>query len=377
MSENEPAFLNAIKTLDKCATKNGFYASGGKDGYNSVWARDGSVAILGALFAPKNKFKKTIISTLNTLAKHQSKKGQIPNCVDIFSKRKKQVTFATIDSSLWFIIAAKAAEQVYGKNVGKKYSVAIKKALNWIDYQDAGEEGLPEQQPTSDWQDCFPHKYGHVLSTQALYYAALNAVGDYEKAQGVKDRLNGKFGKDLCMFDSKKGYYLPWIWKNHDGARETEHWFDSLGNLLAITTGLANKKNSENILSFIKANNVAKPFPIRVIYPPLLRGSYEWKNYFENSLASEPNCYINGGIWPYIGSFYVSALIKQKKYLDAEKALVSLEHANKLGIEKEWEFNEWINPITKEASGSPYHAWSAGGYLFAKNCVDTKKIKFL
>jgi glycogen debranching enzyme len=370
----ELAHLNAIETLKKCSTKNGFYASGGKDGYDSVWARDSAVGILGALFVPKNEFKSTIRATLDTLSKHQGEKGQIPNCVDLFSKRKKQVTFATIDSSLWFVIIVKASEKMYGKQFGKKYSGAVKKAMKWVDYQDAGEDGLPEQQPTSDWQDCFPHKYGHVLSTQALYYAALNLTGEKKKAEGIKARLNGKYGKDLCMFDNKLGYYLPWIWKNHDGARETEQWFDSLGNLLAITTGLAEKKHAEKILSFIESKNIAKPFPIRVIYPPLKKGSPEWKPYFENSLASEPHAYINGGIWPFVGAFYISSLVKQKKYSEAKKALDLLLNANKLGAKKEWEFNEWIHPITKKASGSSHHAWSAGGYLFAKKCVEKKKV---
>ena len=246
----------------------------------------------------------------------------------------------------------------------------------WVDYQDAGEEGLPEQQPTSDWQDCFPHKYGHVLSTQALYYAALNLTGEKEKADGVKARLNGKFGKDLCMFDSKLGYYLPWIWKNHCCIRETEYWFDSLGNFLAIATGLAEKKHAEKIFAFVKKNKIAEPFPVRVIFPPLQKDSPEWKKYFETSLASEPDYYINGGIWPYVGAFYVAALVKQKKYSDAEKALGMLSEANRLGSKNEWEFNEWIHPVTKKASGSDYHAWSAGGYLFAKKCVDKKKVSF-
>lgn len=376
MHSDKIAGTKAVETLRKCATKNGFYASGGKDGYNSVWARDSAVGIIGALFAPKNEFKSTIRATLDTLAKHQSAKGQIPNCVDLFSKRKKQVTFATIDSSLWFVIMAKASEKIYGKEFGKKYYSAIKKAMVWVDYQDAGEDGLPEQQPTSDWQDCFPHKYGHVLSTQALYYAALNLTGEKKKAEGVKARLNGKYGKDLCMFDSKLGYYRPWIWKNHDGERETEQWFDSLGNFLAVTTGLAEKKHAEKILAFAKKNKIAKPFPVRVIYPPIKKGSPEWKPYFEKCLASEPNHYINGGIWPFVGAFYVSALVKQKKFAEARKALELLEKANKLGAKKEWEFNEWINPITKEASGSSHHAWSAGGYLFAEASVEKKKVPF-
>ena len=46
--------------------------------------------------------------------------------------------------------------------------------------------------------------------------------------------VNGKMRKDLDFFNHKKGFYLPWIWKSHNGIREEAHWFDSLGNLLMI-----------------------------------------------------------------------------------------------------------------------------------------------
>ena len=57
----------------------------------------------------------------------------------------------------------------------------------------------------------------------------------------------------------------------------------------------------------------------------------------------------------------------------AEKELEKLAEANKLGIKNEWEFNEWINPITKKASGSDYHTWSAAAYILAYESVKKRK----
>ena len=42
----EDAKENAIKVLEICSTKNGLYASGGKNGYTSVWARDSMISLI-------------------------------------------------------------------------------------------------------------------------------------------------------------------------------------------------------------------------------------------------------------------------------------------------------------------------------------------
>ena len=92
-------YEKAIEVLSKCATPNGFFAS---VGYDAVWARDSMITSLGASLL--SEFRDAFKQSLITLAKHQSKLGQIPNAIDKFSKRKPHVDFKTIDSTLWFII---------------------------------------------------------------------------------------------------------------------------------------------------------------------------------------------------------------------------------------------------------------------------------
>jgi glycogen debranching enzyme len=359
----------ACEVLETCSTKNGLYASGGADGYNSVWARDSMISLIGAT-AHTKEFKNVFSKSLSTLAKHQSKLGQIPNDVDLFDeKRKKQVTFATIDSSLWFILG----EHFYRKNfdsvLWKKHSENIQNALKWVQYQDAGEDLMPEQQPTSDWQDCFPHKYGHTINTQALYYGALAATGNKKLLPKLRKQV------DKYLYDSSLGYYLPWHWKDHEKYQEKEEWFDSLGNLMAVVFGLASKKQSNSILDFVKRKGIAKPFPVRVISPPVRKGSKEWKDYFAACLAGEPHSYINGGIWPFVGGFYVCALAEARRFDDAENALALLAKANSLGKKKgkEWDFNEWIHPVSKKAEGGRHQTWSAGMFLAAFEAVEKRK----
>ncbi len=363
----EEAKNKAIKVLDGVSTKNGLYASGGKDGYTSVWARDSMISLITAT-ANTNEFMKVYEASLKTLATHQSHNGQIPNDVDVFEKRKL-VTFATIDSSLWFVLGEYFYKKSFGDTLWEKHHDHIHDAMIWVSFQDAGEDLMPEQLPTSDWQDCFPHKYGHTINTQALYYAGLKTLGKNGLTKKLKKQVN------KYLWSEKLGYYLPWHWKDHEKYHEKEEWFDSLGNLLAIIFDLASDEQANKILNYIKRKKIAEPYPIRAIYPPIKKGSKEWHDYFNASMAGTANDYLNGGIWPFIGGFYVCALVHSKRFKEAEKALENLAEGNSLGKGKNasWDFNEWIHPVLKSAEGGRHQSWSAGGYLLAYEAVKSKK----
>ena len=357
----------AAKAIEMCETPHGLFASAGKDGYTSVWARDSMVSLIGASFHTR-KFKDVFAQSLATLAKYPTKFGQIPNAVDLYdASRPKQVTFATIDSSLWFVIGEHVYSRHFGKTLLRKHHKTIEAAMRWVSYQDSGNDLMPEQLPTSDWQDCFPHKYGHTINTQALYYAALSAAGNRKILPALKKQA------DKYLFDSYLGYYLPWHWKDHNEYKEKEEWFDSLGNMLAIVFGLADAKQTDSILDFVDGRRLANPFPIKAIHPPIQKDDKEWKDYFAASDAGEPNSYLNGGIWPFIGGFYVAALVEAERFEDAEKNLELLAKANRIENQEEWGFSEWIHPSRKTGEGSHHQAWSAGCFLLAYECVKKKK----
>ncbi len=360
----------AIEVLESCSTSHGLYASGGRHGYTSVWARDSMISMIGAATATP-EFKKVFAASLSTLAQHQSQAGQIPNDVDLYDPVEgKRVTFATIDSSLWFVLGEYFYRKKFGDEIWTKHKKNIAAAMNWAWMQDAGEDSMPEQLPTSDWQDCFPHKYGHTINTQALYYACLRAIGASGNLKLFK-RFVPQVNKYL--WDGSLGYFLPWHWKDHGKYREKETWFDSLGNMLAIVFGLATKKQAASILDFVAAKRINKPYPLKAIFPPVNRGSKEWHDYFSDSLAGRPNNYLNGGIWPFIGGFYVCALVEAGRFGEAKHELELLCRANSLGKKYEWDFNEWIHPKTGRPEGGRHQAWSAGGCLLAYTAVESRR----
>jgi len=392
----DEGYKEAIKVLEHCAKLSGFYASGLPGGYEATWARDSMIASLGASLV-ENKFKVPFRKSLELLGKNQSEKGQIPNAVGCYNEeRKSDTTFNSIDSSLWYIIGHYVYSRAYRDHQFlKRNKKKLEKALLWIQYQDPNEDGLPVQQPTMDWEDAFPHKYGRTINTQALYYFILKITKNIKEANKLKKIVNGEQEKYLSLYSKRLGFYHPWIWKTHGpDFREGEDWFDTLGNLLAIITGLATPKISKSILNYIEKNKINRPFPCKSIWPPIEKRDGAWHDYFEHAEARKPYHYLNAGVWPFIGGFYVAALVKTKNYTKAKKELENLARVNKIGrrlsqynnskilsrhdLKNKWQFLEWVEGKKGKVAGSssPYQGWSAGAYLFAYESVRSRKTPF-
>ena len=361
----DECYEKAKETLKECSTKNGLYASGGKDGYRGVWARDSMISLSGASSDNDKFIKSQFRKSLVTLAKFQSKNGQIPNAILNFNRKKQKAEFKSIDSTLWFVIGHYVYMKRYGdKSLFNRYQNSIEKSLVWIKYQDFGENVTLEQLPTTDWQDAFPNKYGDTINTQALYAGVLKFTKDRKTLRNLKSEVNKKDDNKLWGGD----YYWAYRWKNHNKYKEIGDWFDSLGNTLAIIFGLADKKQSKRILSYMRKKKINLPYPVKCISPPIKKSSEYWEDYYYDAGAT-PNHYLNGGIWPYIGAFYVLALIKLKKYKLAKKELESVAKSNLDGNL----FPEWIDPKTKKSYGK-LQAWDAGTYILAYNSLKKRKV---
>jgi glycogen debranching enzyme len=376
MEIRHKAYNKAIEVLEASAKKSGFYASGLKGGYEATWARDSMITSLGASLVG-NKFKNTIAQSIRLLSQHQSQLGQIPNCVGSYNfDRRSNITFNSIDSNLWYLIGHFIYARAYGDlGLSKKFKRNIFKAFIWLKYQDPDEVKLLAQQPTTDWLDAFPHKYGYTTNTQALYFAVLKIFNERQTASYLQKIINGERRKYLSLFDKKLGYYLPWVWKNHDGDREHEEWFDSLANLLAILSGLATPKISKSILNYIDRKKINRPFACKSIWPAIRKTDKAWHSYFSKSDARETYHYANAGVWPFIGGFYVAALIKMKEYKKAQEELDNLAKANMQKF-KGHEFNEWLDGRTGKPKGEPYQAWSAGTYIYAYECLKAQRVLY-
>ncbi|MGK0186428.1 MAG: hypothetical protein ACI9R3_002211 [Verrucomicrobiales bacterium] len=69
----------------------------------------------------------------------------------------------------------------------------------------------------------------------------------------------------------------------------------------------------------------------------------DWRQRY--AIYNEPHHYHNGGNWPFIGGFYVAALVAADRFPKAREALVALTEAAMLTREprRTFGFNEWLH----------------------------------
>jgi hypothetical protein len=370
----------AVEVLKLCATSAGLKASGARVGHHQVWARDSMITLLGARFVSDGQIQAALLASVATLRQKQASTGAIPNNVDCATLRPNFRAYA--DAGLWWII---------GSTLLAPDREAIAAVLDWYACQDVDQSGLLSMQESADWQDLFCTR-GKGLYLNCLYVLALKAAGEHERACVVAEKINrffwyegdGNMLRHIAHTFSTESqqaqdslgrkrwlpvkrdlisehYYLPYL-----GFRAVGEWFDALGNLLAILSGVAGEARAHTILDFIKRHGMAAA-PIRSLTPVIEPGHPDWRDYY--GMLNLPHHYHNGGIWPFIGGFYVAALVKAGRLPEAKSVLRRLAALNRDG-----EFNEWHHGETRQPMGVVAQAWSAGMYVFACECVERSEV---
>ena len=134
---------------------------------------------------------------------------------------------------------------------------------------------------------------------------------------------------------------------------------------MACLVGLSDDDKRHAIIDFILRSGSNLPYPVKVLYPPIYPGEHEWKEYMAKGRQNYPWQYHNGGIWPYVGGFWVCLLAQYDKQL-AEKELGALAKANSL---HDWEFNEYLHGQLGTPLGVQRQSWNMAMYLAAYQTV--------
>lgn len=368
------------------------------EGYPHVWARDSVITSLGAIHSPGHE--QCLRISLTTLANQQSDLGAIPNNVSVATGRLDHTNAGSVDSNLWYIIGHYVHYRTLGdREFLRQYWPSLERALLWLRYQDSNGCGLLEVHEAADWADLLANRF-NILYDNALWYAALRAMAEMTQTLGVENGPDyGAMAKDvrhkirivlwvgpeseqewgpscpghtewkhtLSQVDPvlvKRPFFLPYV-----AFRDFGDHCDVFGNVLTILFGIANPAQERRILDYLHQVGIAEPYPVRVLHPVIHPGDKDWREYYRNNNLNLPDQYHNGGIWPFVGGFYVAALVKAGRHEYARRMLEKLAAVNRQGIEEEWEFNEWCHGRTGLPMGYPHQAWSAGMYAFAHFCV--------
>lgn len=400
-------YEKAVVALKKNITPLGFSACSIKDNithgtdenYHSVWARDGAITVIGSLSLINDKdIHQCQRQTLITLIENSSRNGQIPSNVRLKDSAPDYSGvggICSIDSGIWVVIAFYEYVKVTNDiDFLRKYINNIKTTMAWLGAHDSNNDALLEIPEAGDWTDLFGGSY-NILYDEILWYRSnvcfgrmLEMLGDYDEAgeyirwsQVIKKEIVQNFwpSTQQKLFQSvsfaERQFTLgdtPYLIQ-----QTTPFDFswrcDVFGNVLAFLHGTIDAEKAHQTFKFMLGVGVNDPYPVSNVYPVVTPGDPDWKPYYTVNLLNLPNHYHNGGIWPFVGGFWVKYITKLGFRDVAISELYKLALINKEGLTDAWEFNEWAHGITGKAMGKAYQAWSAAQYISA--CHDLKIIK--
>lgn len=347
-------------------------SSARRRGYDRVFGRDAAICAIAAAHCGDDELVAGGEASLLALAAHQAPNGQIPKYVDPQLGRGDFWYLGCIDATLWWLLAL---DHVNRRRPGlaRRLAEPAARAVAWLSCQEHQEIFLLQQNEASDWADIMPRS-GFVLYSNALWYE-VKKLFRLPHADTTREHFN-------CLFhpfgDHRPDYkrlrllthYARRAAKNSDlylSFVNLGFWGeegDIFGNLLALLFGLADEHRSQRILAAVERNQEGAPHPLRVTCTPIGRDDPFWRTYMGRHRQNLEHCYHNGGIWPFVGGFWVLALAAAGRRERALAALAALARAN---AANGWQFNEWFHGLTGHAEGMTGQSWNAAMFLLARH----------
>jgi glycogen debranching enzyme len=345
-------------------------------GYTAVFARDAAVCAIGMALSGDPVLRRGAEVGLATLARHQAKNGQIPKFVDPERAEADFWYLGCIDATLWWLIGLSMLDRLgRTRHLQRRFAEPIRRALQWLRAQEHQRFFLLQQNEASDWADIMPRS-GFVLYSNALWYlvkrlyrlAGAEAtrehanllfhpfdgqVAPYRRAQLLADYARGNA--------KNRGLYLSYVNFTAFGDEG-----DVFGNVLAVLCGLASRSAARRIVRALERAGVNKPYPVRVVCDPIPARSRLWRPYMARHKQNFAWQYHNGGIWPFVGGFWVAALAQASDRAAAQRDLARLARANALDG---WGFREWLHGRTCVARGMRLQSWNAAAFLMAAHAA--------
>lgn len=344
--------------------------------YDAVFARDASICALGMALSGAPQLQRQALDGLLSLAEHQAPNGQLPNFVAPANGAADFWYLGCIDATLWWLVAVDFLDVRTHPGLRQRLQTHIDAAIHWLHCQEHPEFHLLVQNEASDWADIMPRS-GFVLYGNALWYHVKGRYGlaDRDATQASFNRLfhpstaqdeDGRRGRVLREYVTRRGspgvLYLSFVNFSFWGEEG-----DVFGNLLALLFGLADDVRARGVLDALMQAGVHRPYPVRAVVTPILRGDRLWRDYMLRHRQNRPWQYHNGGIWPFIGAFWVLAVARWHGRAAALVELALLARANRL---QGWQFNEWLHGRTGRARGMPRQSWNAAAFLLAHAAID-------
>ena len=391
-------YERALVALRKNITPVGFSAcsladntvTGTDVNYRSVWARDGCFTVVQTIEMDEPDMREAQRATLRTLLGAVAPNGQVPANVRIDDGSAEYTGvggICSIDSGLWLIMAVYHYVTATGDmSFLAHYGAVLRRCMEWLTAHDSNNDGLIEVPEAGDWTDLFGRSY-QVLYDEVLWYRAnvcygrlleyqqeFDRAADYLRwSQHIAGKIKASFWpstsadpKATATFADRQSSLGDAQYLIAEITPFAFNWrCDVFGNVLAFLTNVIDVERARTAFRFMWGVGVNNPYPVANLYPAVQSGDPDWRPYYTVNLLNLPHHYHNGGHWPFIGGLWVRFIHRLGLHDLACHELVKLAEVNRLGRNREWEFNEWVHGVTGRPMGKAYQAWSAAAYLRA------------
>jgi glycogen debranching enzyme len=347
-----------------------------KRGYTAIFGRDAAVCAIGMALSGDKALERAAAVGLHTLAQHQAPNGQIAKFVDLQRQEADFWYLGCIDSTLWWLIALALLDRLLPSGgLRRRYAKHVKLAIQWLLAQEHQHFFLLQQNEASDWADIMPRS-GFVLYTNTLWYFVKRLYGIAHAPQtlgnfnglfhpfsaGIAEYRRARLLNDYVLQRGRnRDLYLSFVNFSFFGEEG-----DVFGNVLAVLLGLADDRAGARTLDALTKAQVNDPYPVRAVTRPIQQNSSLWRPYMARHRQNLVWQYHNGGIWPMVGGFWVTALVSSGRRQQAAEELVKLARACAV---KNWAFTEWLHGKTLTPRGMPGQSWNAAAYLMAERAV--------
>jgi len=370
----------ALKLLQANLTPHGILAAARTEAaearrYTRIFGRDAAICVMAMCGSGVDALEEGAVASLDALVAQQAPNGQIPKYVDPQGQDADFWYLGCIDATLWWLIAVDHVRRA-GRVSPDRWQAGVDRAITWLLAQEHQRFRLLQQNEASDWADIMPRS-GYVLYTNALWYDVKRRYGlaDAEATHHHFNHLFDPFQRDLPEYHrarllrhyARRGRRDPGLYLSFVNLAVSGHEGDVFGNLMAVLNGLADTAKCHRIVQTIASAHADEPYPVRVVLHPLSRQHELWRPYMARHQQNSVHQYHNGGIWPFVGGYWVMALARLGLREQARSALTRLAQANELDG---WRFTEWFHGRTLKPMGMAGQSWNAATFLLARRAVE-------
>lgn len=369
----------SLALLERNLTPHGILAAGRTEAaearrYTRIFGRDAAICVMAMCGSGVPALEQGAVASLDALAAQQAVNGQIPKYVDPQGQDADFWYLGCIDATLWWLIAVDHV-RCHGEVGSMHWADGVQRAIGWLLAQEHQHFRLLQQNEASDWADIMPRS-GYVLYTNALWYEVKRrfALDHADATQHHFKHLFNPFQRDLPEYHrarllrhyARRGRRDPGLYLSFVNLAVVGDEGDVFGNVLAIQSGLADADMGATIVGTIMAAHASEPYPVRVVLHPLTRQHELWRRYMERHQQNLVHQYHNGGIWPFVGGFWVMALARLGQ---RDLAWAELERLAQVNALDGWRFTEWFHGRSLQPMGMAGQSWNAATFLMARRAL--------